>query len=403
MVGSGDHPLLFSYSLRLCCTMGAQVHCDVMIIGGGPAGLSTALHLLCYSPQWSKRLLVLEKGLYPRFKLCGGAVTRLGFRILQGLGFPYPLPLPQFNVKEVRLRYRRQVVTLHGEPQLVIFNRTELDAYLAQQAKARGVQIQEGKEVKAITFLPDGVSLSTAETEYFAQVVVGADGAGGITHRWVRRRTAKARLARTLEVVLPASLSAELFQSAATLFDFSLLKEGLQGYVWDFPFFQNGEAAFNRGLYDARLDRNKPRPPLPIFLQAAFSAASPAMQSAWRSHPIHWFSPRNRFAYPRLLLVGEVAGVDPLFGEGIAPSLAYGQLAAQAIRDAFERQDFSFSTYRWRLKNSYLGRYLMSRWFTAEVCYRLAGQGWFPPLVWALGGLLARLFPPPPPLLAPQS
>jgi len=127
------------------------------------------------------------------------------------------------------------------------------------------------------------------------------------------------------------------------------------------------------------------------------------MQSAWRSHPIHWFSPRNRFAYPRLLLVGEVAGVDPLFGEGIAPSLAYGQLAAQAIRDAFERQDFSFSTYRWRLKNSYLGRYLMSRWFTAEVCYRLAGQGWFPPLVWALGGLLARLFPPPPPLLAPQS
>lgn len=382
--------------------MSAQVHSDVIIIGGGPAGLSTALHLIRYSAQWSQRLLVLEKGIYPRFKLCGGAVTRLGFRVLQGLGFAYPLPLPQFVVKEVRLKYRRQGVTLSGEPQLVVFNRAELDAYLAAQAKARGVQIHEGEEVKAITFLPEGVSLNTPEKTYFAHVVVGADGAGGITHRWVRRRTTKARLARTLEVVQPASRSAELFQSAATLFDFSLLKEGLQGYVWDFPFLQNGEASFNRGLYDARLDRARPRAPLPMLFQAAFPSASTAMQFTWRSHPIHWFSPRNRFAYPRLLLVGEVAGVDPLFGEGIAPSLAYGQLAAQAIIDAFERQDFSFSTYRSRLKNSYLGRYLMTRWFTAEVCYRLAGQGWFPPLVWALGGLLARLFPPPPPLPTPH-
>lgn len=381
--------------------MSAQAHYDVIIIGGGPGGLSTALHLLRYSPQWSRRVLVLEKEFYPRFKLCGGAVTRLGFRILQELDFPYPLPLPQFTVKEVRFRYQRQVVTLYGEPQLVIFNRTELDAYLAQQARARGIQIEEGKEAKEIIFLPETVVLRTPEREYSATVVVGADGANGITRRWTRRRTAKPRLARTLEVVQPAPPSAELFQSAATLFDFSLLKQGLQGYVWDFPFFQNGTAAFNRGLYDARLDQRKPLAPLPVFLQTAFSQASGSLRDAWQSHPIHWFSPRNRFAYPRLLLVGEVAGVDPLFGEGIAPSLAYGQLAAQAIIDAFERQDFSFSTYRRRLRKSYLGRYLMTRWFTAEVCYRLAGQGWFPPLVWSLGRLLAWLSPPPPPLPAP--
>lgn len=74
--------------------MDAQVHYDVIINGGGPAGLSTALHLLRCSAQWSKRLLVLEKGIYPRFELCGGAMTRLDFRILQGLDFLCPLPLP---------------------------------------------------------------------------------------------------------------------------------------------------------------------------------------------------------------------------------------------------------------------------------------------------------------------
>jgi len=58
-------------------------------------------------------------------------------------------------------------------------------------------------------------------------------------------------------------------------------------------------------------------------------------------HPIHCFSPRNRFSMPRLLLVGDAAGVDPLFGEGIAPALAYGQVAAAALMEAFTQADFS--------------------------------------------------------------
>ncbi|PWH12840.1 MAG: hypothetical protein DDG59_15225 [Anaerolineae bacterium] len=378
------------------------MHYDVIIIGAGPAGLSTALHLLRHSPEWGERLLVLEKAVHPRFKLCGGAVTRLGLETLRGLDFPLPLPLEQFFVKEVRLKYQRHMVTLPGKPQLVIFNRADLDAYLAQQAKARGIQLREGEEVKEITISSNGVSLCTPQAQYFAQVVVGADGANGITRRYTRHKTAKARLARTLEVLQAAPKAPSLLQDAAALFDFSLLKEGLQGYVWDFPFYQQNAVALNRGIYDARLDRSKPLPPLPNLFRAAFSDSQSAVHPPWRSHPIHWFSPRNRFAYPRLLLVGEVAGVDPLFGEGIGPALAYGQVAAQAITEAFERQDFSFSTYRARLRNSYLGRYLMTRWFTAEVSYRLAGQGWFPPLVWHLGKLLAGLFPPPDLFLPPQ-
>jgi hypothetical protein len=38
----------------------------VAIVGAGPAGLSTALHLLQIDPSWAERMLVLEKAAHPR-------------------------------------------------------------------------------------------------------------------------------------------------------------------------------------------------------------------------------------------------------------------------------------------------------------------------------------------------
>ncbi|NIQ23698.1 MAG: FAD-dependent oxidoreductase, partial [Pseudomonas stutzeri] len=48
---------------------------DVIIVGGGPAGASTALHLERLNPKLAARTLVLEKSRHPRDKTCGGALT----------------------------------------------------------------------------------------------------------------------------------------------------------------------------------------------------------------------------------------------------------------------------------------------------------------------------------------
>ncbi|MCS7248890.1 MAG: NAD(P)/FAD-dependent oxidoreductase [Anaerolineales bacterium] len=379
--------------------MAASAHYDVIIVGAGPAGLSTALHLLQLDPRWSERMLVLEKAVHPRFKLCGGAVTRLGLKILQGLGLPLPLPIPYAYVREVHLKYEHRVVVLHGKPQLLVFERAVLDEYLAREAQARGAKLCQGEPLREIEFTPDGVALQTERASYSATVVVGADGSNGLIHRWARRKRAKARIARTLEGICSASLDPEGLAEGVALFDFTWMRNGLQGYGWKFPFPGGGETALSCGLYDARLATHLPLSSLPRLFHAAFPLFK-APSEAWQGHPIHRFSPRNRFAFPHLVLVGDTAGVDPLFGEGIGPALAYGQLAARAIHRAFERRDFSFVTYRSLLKRSYLGRYLMVRWFTAEVCYRMAGRSWFPPLVWQLGNWLARLFPQPKPLFS---
>lgn len=372
---------------------------DLLILGAGPAGLSTALHLLQQDPAWGSRMLLLEKAAHPRHKLCGGAVTRLGFNILQALGFSLPLPIPQARVDDVRFAYGARTVHVRGRPQLVIFYRAEFDAFLADQARQRGAVIRENEKVESLEVDEAGVSVTTNKDTYRALVVVGADGAKGITRRRFNQRNETSRVARLLEVITPAQENAPHFKERYALFDFTPASSGLQGYFWDFPARVNGQPFFNRGVYDARLDQTRPRARLPMLLQQSLSAVKedPA-NTRPEGHPIHWFSPRNQFSQPRLLLVGDAAGADPLFGEGIGPALEYGQVAAETIRQAFARNNFSLRDYRGRVFRSNVGRYLLVRWWIAWWSYRLSGQAWYMRLFWAICALIAHLWPEPRPL-----
>jgi len=90
-----------------------------------------------------------------------------------------------------------------------------------------------------------------------------------------------------------------------------------------------------------------------------------------KGHPIRWFDPRDQFSRPHALLVGDAAGVDPLFGEGIGYALHYGRVAARAIERAFALDDYSFGDHRRRLLLDWLGRDLSLRSLAAGLAYRL--------------------------------
>jgi flavin-dependent dehydrogenase len=57
----------------------------------------------------------------------------------------------------------------------------------------------------------------------------------------------------------------------------------------------------------------------------------PAGGGGYKAFPIRWYAPQQRFAFDRVLLAGDAAGVDPLMGEGISYAFEHGKLAAEAI------------------------------------------------------------------------
>ena len=78
----------------------ATSHCDVLIVGAGPAGVAAALTLVASG----KDVLIIDKATFPRDKCCGDGLTTGALRILEELEFD-PNTVPSWTVcEDVRLR-----------------------------------------------------------------------------------------------------------------------------------------------------------------------------------------------------------------------------------------------------------------------------------------------------------
>jgi menaquinone-9 beta-reductase len=371
---------------------------DLLIIGSGPAGLSTALHLLKEEKSWAQRMLILEKDTHPRPKLCGGGITRLGMDLLQDLGFKFPLPIPHALVDDVRFIYQDRTIHVRGKPQLSIVHRADFDAYLAQTTRSLGAVIKENEAVQTLERDENCVRITSSKSYYRAKAVVIADGSKGIMRRRILGHNKPSKTARLLEILTPVPDNLPLFTDRYAQFDFTAVKHGLQGYTWVFPSKVNGSACLNQGVYDARITEKKPQKSLPnILMNSLHQHTDDSGSLELKGHPIHWFSPTSRFSLPHILFAGDAAGVDPLFGEGIAPALAYGKIAAGSLQRAFHKKDFSFRDYRRRILFSKLGRYLMVRWCIALVSYHLSSNQRFMHALWTFGDFMAKVWPQPKP------
>jgi flavin-dependent dehydrogenase len=335
---------------------------DVIIVGSGPAGSSTALHLARLSPELAARTLVLEKGRHPREKICGGALTLNGERIVQELGIP--LNIPYTPVHHVRLVYGAAQFDLpeDGCAKRVV-RRCDFDHLLFRTVKERGIATQESVRVVKVVRQPDNLAVITEHGHYLAKVVVSADGVNAV----LRKTTGfgRGKLCRIYEIETPADPARELvFREQVLLIDMSYVREGLRGYYWDFPCHIGGRPYVSRGIVAGSSFGTH------AFLEEILARRGVALDGALRkTWPTRHFDPREHFSQPRMLLVGDAMGTDPLFSEGISQGLACGRLAAEAIVEAFARSDLSFSGFTNKVLNSRLGRELVAYSRAARVLY----------------------------------
>jgi geranylgeranyl reductase family protein len=288
---------------------------DVLVVGAGPAGSSTATHLA----RGGARVLLADRARFPRDKPCGGGLTG---RALKRIPVD-PTPVVERDVDrfELRLRYGSRFARSHDEPLIRMTQRRRLDAFLAEHAAAAGAEFRDGAQVEVLEIGDAVVRARVGDESVEADVLVGADGANGVVARTAGLGTEIVRgVALEGNVALDA-LDADLERTA--VIELAVLPGG---YGWVFPKGDHANLGVGGwGGEGPRLRAHLGR------LAGAHGLGLDALTDL-RGHRL----PMRRLGTPagsgRVLLVGDAAGlVDPLSGDGMYEAFVSARLAADAI------------------------------------------------------------------------
>jgi flavin-dependent dehydrogenase len=144
---------------------------DVLIVGGGPAGLAAAIHAV----QAGLSVVVCEPRTSPVDKACGEGIMPGGLAVLDRLGVR-PAGVPFRGIAYIRGRRRAEALFRSG-PGLGV-RRTELHRALSEVVKSLGVEVLD-RRVTSVS--QDDSSVTAAGLR--ARWLIGADGLHSVLRR----------------------------------------------------------------------------------------------------------------------------------------------------------------------------------------------------------------------------
>ncbi|WP_446465034.1 geranylgeranyl reductase family protein [Streptomyces sp. BRA346] len=360
---------------------------DVIVVGAGPAGSTTAYHLA----KSGLDVLLLEKTAFPREKVCGDGLTPRATKQLVAMGIDISEEAGWLRNRGLRimgggLRLELDWPDLAAYPNYgLVRKRDDFDDQLARQAQKAGARLYERCNVGApivddrtgrITGVEAKLGEEKTPVTFHAPLVVAADGNStrlSLAMGLHRREDRPMGVAVRTYFTSPRH-DDDYLESWLELWDRRGAEDRLlPGYGW---IFGMGDGTSNVGLGVLNTSASFKE----LDWREILKAWCASMPEEWGYTPDNMTGPIRGAALPMafnrqphytrgLLLVGDAGGmVNPFNGEGIAYAMESGQIAADVIVQAQSRatpaqREMALRRYPQVLKDVYGGYYTLGRAF----------------------------------------
>jgi len=320
--------------------MSSNNHCDVAIIGSGPAG-SVAAQKLSSS---GLRVILFEKASLPRYKTCGGGiVSRVTQYLPSDISPIFEKEFHQIEINDHQANFSYGVK--RNYPLVYMTMRKDFDFALLEKAKSSGTQVMDKCEVYDLITNNESIHIKTAKGEFNAPFVIGADGAQGITLKKSGLRIRKKNLPALECEIYVSDKDLEKFSNVR--FDFGFIPGG---YAWIFP--KKDHLSVGLGTFTFK-EKNIN---LNLYFTNYLNHLNFKKITNIEKHG--FYIPvsinRNILGAGKTLLTGDAAALaDPVTAEGITSAVLSGHLAAESIIEGNLNWEMISSLYNQKIEKNF--------------------------------------------------
>lgn len=343
---------------------------DVIITGGGLAGLSLSIQLV----RAGYRVALFEKESYPYHKVCGEYISLESWNFLEDLG----LPLSDWNLPIIRrlLLSAPNGQSLEHELPLGGFgiSRYKIDAALAAIARSAGVDLYESVKVTDVVFEKSQFRVETGAGTFYSAVACGTFGKrSNLDVKWQRTFIRKRSKQLNNYVGVKYHVKGEFPADLIGLHHFKNGYCGVSRIEDDKCCLCYMTTAENLRIsgnsipeMEKRILRQNP------YLEALFSSFEPLFEQPVTISQISF--ERRTQVEEHILFIGDAAGMaPPLSGNGMSMALHGSKIAFQCINAFLQgqlaryelEQDYADQWNRQFGRRLWMGRFLQ-RWFGSE-------------------------------------
>lgn len=315
---------------------------DVIIIGGGLAGLTSAIHLT----KAGLKVIVIEKSRYPSHKVCGEYISNEVLPYLQWLNID-PAPLQPASISRLLLS-DHQGKTLTAQLPLGGFgiSRYAFDHFLMERFLAQGGELINDT-VTDVRMENDRMYVQTRERGVFvAPLAVGAYGKRAsldvkLSRGFVQQRSPWLAVKAHYKGDFPAD-TVSLHNFRGGYCGVSTVEGGIINICYlvhydSFKKYQDIETHQQEAVY------GNP------FLKEVLTNSTLIFEKRLAISQISFA--RKEKVFDHILMAGDTAGlIHPLCGNGMAMAIHSGQIVSRNILDYF----FTYKKDRRRLETTYI-------------------------------------------------